>query len=88
MREERCGTEGSGQNCAHAVLPSNNFRSGHRWSLLNAHELVAKGMRFTLEIAEDSITILLFVGVLTRIDIPRTIAQQAIDQPGELVSSR
>jgi hypothetical protein len=45
-------------------------------------------MCFTLEIAEDSITILLFVGVLTRVDILRARAQQALDQPGELVGRR
>jgi hypothetical protein len=59
----------------HVMLPSNNFRLGHGCSLLNTHELIAKGMRFTLEVAKDAITILLFIGVLTRVDILCAIAQ-------------
>jgi hypothetical protein len=43
-------------------------------------------MRFTLEVAQDAITILLFIGVLTRVDILCAIAQEAVNQPGELVS--
>src|SRR5262245_48044177 len=60
---------------SHVMLPSNNFRLGHGCSLLNTHELIAKGMRFTLEVAKDAITILLFIGVLTRVDILCAIAQ-------------
>jgi hypothetical protein len=45
-------------------------------------------MCFTLEIAEDAIPILLFVGMLARVDILRAITQQALDQPGEFVGSR
>ena len=66
------------------MLPSNNFRLGHGCSLLNTHELIAKGMRFTLEVAQDAITILLFIGVLTRVDIRCARAQEAVNQPGEL----
>ena len=51
-------------------------------------ELIAKGLRFALQIRQHPITIFLFIRLLSRINVRCPIPQHAIDQPGQLMRGR
>ena len=47
-----------------------------------------EGMGLTFEIVEHPISVLLFIGVLPRIDVGGPMAQHVVDQPGALAGHR
>src|SRR5439155_26781269 len=71
-------------------LPSNFPRlergSGLRIArVCDVHELVTQHPRFPLQIRQHPIAILLFVRLLSCVNVCRTIAQHAVDQPSQLM---
>ena len=75
-----------------AKLPSNFPRSERRGhpaiDAFYVDELIAKGLGFALQSGQYPISILLFICLLARINVGRTIAQHAIEQPSQLMRSR
>src|SRR5713226_6615821 len=69
-------------------LPSNFPRSERRGNptidVFDVDELIAKGLGFALQIRQHPIAILLFIRLLARVHVGRTIPQHAIDEPGQL----
>jgi len=51
-------------------------------------ELITKGLGFALQIGQHPLPILLFVRLLSRIHVGRTIPQHTIDQPSQLMRGR
>jgi hypothetical protein len=51
-------------------------------------ELIAKGLSFALQMRQHPIAILVFIRLLARVHVGRTILQQALDQPGQLMRRR
>src|SRR5437016_8742334 len=54
----------------------------------DVHELVTQHPSFPLQIRQHPIAILLFVRLLSRVNISGAIPQHAVDQPGQLMSRR
>src|SRR5215510_6767877 len=54
----------------------------------DVHELVTKHPRFPLQIRQHPIAILLFVRLLSCVNVCRTIPQHAVDQPSQLMRGR
>jgi hypothetical protein len=73
-------------------LPSNFPRSERRChsaiAVFNVDELIAKSLGFALPIGQHPITIFLFIRLLPRVNVGRTIPQHALDQPGQLMRGR
>src|SRR6516164_4858625 len=73
-------------------LPSNFPRSECRGNpasdVFYVDELIAKGLGFALQIRQHPIAILLFIRLLSRVNVGRTIPQHAIDEPGQLMRRR
>ncbi len=51
-------------------------------------ELITKSLGFALQIGQHPITILVFIRLLSRIHVGRTIPQHALDQPSQLMRGR
>ena len=76
----------------HRKLPSNFTRSERRGhpaiDVFYVDELIAKDLSFALQIRQHPIAILLFIRLLARVHVGRTIPQHALDQPGQLMRGR
>jgi hypothetical protein len=51
-------------------------------------ELIAKGLRFALQIRQHPIPIFLFIRLLSRINVCCPIPQHTVDQPGQRMRGR
>ena len=56
--------------------------------LWHRNERETKSQGISLEIPDHAIPILLFVGLLSRVHIWRTMTQHALDKPGQLMGRR
>ena len=51
-------------------------------------ELIAKSLGFALQIRQHPIPILLFIRLLSRVNVGRPISQHPVDQPGQRMRRR
>ena len=51
-------------------------------------KLIAQGLGFALQIRQHPIPILVFIRLLARVNVGRTLPQHTVDQPSQLVRSR
>ena len=67
-------------------FPSNFPRSERRGNptidVFYVDELIAKGLGFALQMRQHPIAILVFIRLLARVNVGRTIPQHAVDQSG------